>query len=116
VQGHISILLSTALLAEYREALLRKKIRTLRGLGERDIELLLVALATSAIVREPEPRTAAPGTGGGHLWSLVQSEPNCVLVTGDHASVASPPPRSRVLQPRQFVDLLTLIQRYLTSS
>ena len=99
-------LLSTALLAEYREALLRKKIRKLHGLSERDVEALLVALATNAVVREPGPRTAAPDTKDDHLWSLVQSEANCVLVTGDHALVASPPPKSHVLQPRQFVDLL----------
>ena len=64
------------------------------------------ALATNAIVHEPEPRTGAPDTNDDHLWSLVQSEANCVLVTGDHALVASPPPKAHVLQPRQFVDLL----------
>jgi uncharacterized protein len=105
-KGAFPFLLSTALLAEYREVLLRKKIRALHGLGERDIEALLVTLATSAIVREPQPRTGAPDTNDNHLWSLVQSEVNCVLVTGDHALIASPPPRSHALQPRQFVDLL----------
>jgi putative PIN family toxin of toxin-antitoxin system len=99
-------LLSTALLAEYREVLLRKKIRELHGLSERDVEALLVALATNAVVREPEPRTGAPDKNDDHLWSLVQSVANCVLVTGDHALVANPPPKSHVLQPRQFVDLL----------
>ena len=105
-KGAFPFLLSTALLAEYREVLLRKKIRALHGLSERDIEALLVALATSAIVREPEPRTGAPDTKDDHLWSLVQSETNCVLVTGDQALAKSPPPKSHVLQPRQFVDLL----------
>ena len=92
--------------AEYREVLLRKKIRKLHGLSERDVEALLVALATNAIVREPKRLTGAPDANDDHLWSLVQSEANCVLVTGDLVLVASPPPKSRVLQPRQFVDLL----------
>jgi len=105
-KGAFPFLLSTVLLAEYREVLLRKKIRKLHGLSERNVEALLVALATNAIVREPEPRTGAPDTNDDHLWSLVQSEANCVLVTGDHALVASPPPKAHVLQPRQFVDLL----------
>ena len=50
-KGAFPFLLSTALLAEYREVLLRKKIRKLHGLSERDVEALLVALATNAIVR-----------------------------------------------------------------
>jgi putative PIN family toxin of toxin-antitoxin system len=99
-------LLSTDLLAEYREVLLRKRIRTLHALSERDVDTLLTLIAANAIIREPEPRTRAPDTKDDHLWSLVQSEANCVLVTGDHALVACPPPRSHVLQPRQFVDLL----------
>ena len=99
-------LLSTALLAEYREVLLRKKIRTLHALSERDVDAVLTVLASNAIVREPEPRTGAPDAKDDHLWSLVQSEANCVLVTGDQALLASPPPNSHVLQPRQFVDLL----------
>ena len=106
-KGAFPFLLSTALLAEYREVLLRKKIRTLHALSEHDVDVLLTVLAANAIIREPEPRTGAPDTKDDHLWSLVQSEANCVLVTGDHALVASPPPRSTVLQPRQFMDRLS---------
>ena len=40
-------------IAEYREVLLRKKIRASPRLNERDVEALLIALATNAIVREP---------------------------------------------------------------
>jgi uncharacterized protein len=104
--GAFPFLLSTALLAEYREVLLRKKIRTIHGLGGREVEDLLVALATNAMVREPEPRTGAPDISDFQVWSLVQSEANCVLVTGDLALLESPPPRSRVLLPRQFVNML----------
>ena len=105
-EGAFPFLLSTALLTEYREVLLVKKIRTLHRLSERDIDDLLTALAANAVVREPEPRTGAPDTKDNHLWSLVQSEANCVLVKGAHALVESPPPKCTVLQPRQFVDLL----------
>ena len=105
-KGTFPFLLSTPLLAVYRAVLLRKKIRSLHGLSKRDVEAVLVAVATNAIVREPEPQIGAPDTNDDHLWSLVQSEAHCVLVTGDHALVASPRPKSRVLQPRQIVDLL----------
>lgn len=105
-KGAFTFLLSIALLAEYREVLLRKKIRALHALSERDIDVLLTLLAANAVVREPEPRTGAPDAKDNHLWSLVQSEANCVLVTGDKVLAESPPPKSAVLQPRQFADLL----------
>ena len=72
-KGAFPFLLSTALLAEYREVLLRKKIHKLHGLSERDVEALLVALATNAIVREPEPRTGAPDTNDDHLGLLFRA-------------------------------------------
>lgn len=106
-KGAFPFLLSTALLAEYREVLLRKKIRELHGLSERNVDALLTVLAANAIIREPEPRIGAPDTKDDHVWSLVQSETNCVLVTGDQALAKSPPPRSTVLRPRQFADLLS---------
>ena len=105
-EGAFPFLLSTALLAEYREVLLRPKIRAFHSLSERDVDILLTLLAANAIVREPRPRTGAPDAKDDHLWSLVQSEANCVLVTGDHVLAETPPPKSSVLQPRQFVDLL----------
>ncbi|MDQ2916430.1 MAG: putative toxin-antitoxin system toxin component, PIN family [Pseudomonadota bacterium] len=105
-KGAFPFLLSTALLGEYREVLLRKKIRVLHGLSESQVDILLTVLAANAIVREPEPRTGAPDAKDDHLWSLVQSESNCVLVTGDQALAKSPPPKSVVLQPRGFVDSL----------
>jgi len=90
----------------YREVLLRKKIRVLHGLSERDVDALLTAIAANAIVREPEAQTGAPDAKDDHLWSLVQGEANSVLVTGDHALEQRPPPKSAVLQPREFVDSL----------
>jgi putative PIN family toxin of toxin-antitoxin system len=99
-------LLSTELLVEYREVLLREKIRALHGLSEQEVDLLLTVLAANAIVREPEARSGAPDAKDDHLWSLLQSEANTVLVTGDHALAKSPPPKSAVLAPREFVALL----------
>jgi uncharacterized protein len=104
--GAFPFLLSTALLAEYREVLLRKKIRSLHGLSEREVDVLLAAIAAAAIVREPEPKTGAPDAKDDHLWSLLQSQANSVLVTGDHALAKSAPPKSTVVTPREFADQL----------
>lgn len=104
--GAFPFMLSTALLAEYREVLLRKKIRALHGLSEREVDLLLTVIATHAIVHEPEAGTGAPDAKDDHLWSLVQVAANSVLVTGDHALAKKPPPNSDVLSPRDFVALI----------
>lgn len=105
-KGAFPFLVSAALLAEYREVLLRKKIRALHGLSERDVDVLLTVIATNAIVREPEARTGAPDAKDNHLWSLLQSQANSVLVTGDLALAKSPPEKSTVLEPREFAALL----------
>src|SRR4030095_2451861 len=74
-QGAFPFLLSTALLTEYREVLLRAKIRKIHGLGEREIDLLLTEIATHAIVREPEATAGAPDPKDNHLWALVLGVP-----------------------------------------
>jgi putative PIN family toxin of toxin-antitoxin system len=104
--GAFPFLVSTALLSEYREVLLRKKIRSLHGLTEREVDQLLIAIAAAAIVREPQARTGAPDAKDNHLWSLLLTQPNSVLVTGDQVLAKSPPPKSAVVTPREFVDQL----------
>lgn len=105
-RGALPFLLSAALLAEYREVLLRTKIRSLHGLNQREIDSLLTVLAANGIVREPENRPGAPDIHDEHVWSLVQSKPGCVLVTGDQALIDTGIPQSAVLSPRQFVQLV----------
>ena len=106
-RGKFPFLLSTSLLAEYREVLLRKKIRAMHGLSEREIDSLLTVLASNAIVREPKFHPGAPDANDEHVWSLVQSEAGCALVTGDHALIEHPPRQSPVISPRQFVEALS---------
>ena len=105
-RGAFPFLLSDALLAEYREVLLRAKIRKLHGLGEQEVDQVLTEIATHAIVRQPEARTGAPDAKDNHLWSLLHAQPGSVLVTGDRALAGKPPPKSAVLQPREFAGLL----------
>ncbi|MEO7810480.1 MAG: putative toxin-antitoxin system toxin component, PIN family [Usitatibacter sp.] len=105
--GGFPFLLSSALLAEYREVLLRPSIRKLHGLKERELDDLLTSIAANAIVREPKPRTGAPDVKDNHLWSLVQSASGAILVTGDLALIDHPPPSSTAQLPRDFVDSLT---------
>ena len=63
-------------------------------------------IAANAIVREPEHHDGAPDVDDTHVWSLVENNPNYVLVTGDKLLLEHRSPKSRVVTPRQFVDLL----------
>lgn len=106
-RGAFPFVLSTALLAEYREVLLRRKIRALHGLSEREVDALLTAIATNAIVREPAHREGAPDAADAHVRSLVASDPSHVLVTGDKLLLEHLPRGCRGMIPRQFADMLT---------
>lgn len=101
-RGAFPFLLSDQLLAEYRDVLLRAKIRKLHGLAANEIDQVLTEIATHAIVREPAPRTGAPDPKDNHLWSLLLEQPGSVLVTGDFALGRKPAPGSDVLAPREF--------------
>jgi putative PIN family toxin of toxin-antitoxin system len=102
--GRIPFLLSEALLAEYRKVLLRPRIRERHGLSDEEIDRLLIALATVAMIRHPAPRTGAPDPNDDHLWSLVLDTPGSWLVTGNIALARSPPGSVRVLSPREYVE------------
>jgi len=106
-RGAFPFLLSDQLLAEYREVLLRPKIRKLHGLNANEVDQVLTEIATHAIIREPAPRTGAPDAKDNHLWSLLLDQPGSVLVTGDLALGRKPPPGSEVLAPREFVSSLS---------
>ncbi|MGB5879886.1 MAG: putative toxin-antitoxin system toxin component, PIN family [Thermoanaerobaculia bacterium] len=104
LDGRFTFLLSTALLAEYRQVLLRPKIRTHHGLTEDEIDRILTELITNAIVREPEPSShQAPEPGDQHLWDLLATEAGTVLVTGDRRLLQGPPPNILVQPPASFM-------------
>ena len=103
--GRFPFLLSLDLLAEYREVLLRPKIQKLHGLREAEVDAVLAALTANGITREP-PRSPGKTDSGGddHLWALLATQPEAVLVTGDRALTDRPPAWAQVLSPRAFCD------------
>ena len=105
LEGRFVFLLSADLLSEYRQVLLRPKIRGLHGLAPEAIDTILTELAANAAFRDPPPSGPAPDRGDDHLWALAASEPDSLLVTGDRKLIDSPPPGTPVLSPRRFVDL-----------
>ena len=104
IEASFPFLISAALLAEYREVLLRPKIGSRHGLDTDEIDSLLTEIVANAIVREPTPSPdEAPTTQDQHLWNLLASEPGTVLITGDQELLNQPPKGTSVISPAGFV-------------
>lgn len=95
--------ISEALLAEYRDVLARPKLCKAHGLGPAELETLLTEIAQHAIVLRPVEAHRAPDPGDQHLWELLATRPDLLLVTGDkllHEDIAMSP---RLLTAEAFV-------------
>jgi len=104
--GAFPFLLSVELLAEYRDVLLRPAIQARHKLDEPEIERLLENLVKEAIIRAPDRTVMAPDLDDQHIWDLLSSHPQALLVTGDRQLVDSAPSGMSVLSPAAFVELL----------
>lgn len=101
--GELRFLLCVELLTEYRTVLLRKKIRARHGLDEDEIDLLLEALATNAVVADIAERDeTAPHVGDNHLWRLLSARPGAGMISGDARLLRKPPPDTRLVTPRDW--------------
>jgi putative PIN family toxin of toxin-antitoxin system len=99
--------LSEALLAEYREVLVRPRIHKAHGLTAAQIETVLVELARHAIVLAPVAAAArAPDAGDQHLWDLLEAHRALRLVTGDKRLLASKAMVGRALTAADFLRAL----------
>jgi predicted nucleic acid-binding protein len=68
---------------------------------------MLEALATDAVVVDIAGRKeTAPDPGDDFLWRLLAARSTAGLITGDSALLERPPPRTRVISPRAWVDEL----------
>lgn len=101
-----AFVVSSALLAEYREVLLRPKLVKRHGLSESEIDTLMTDLARHAIVLTPTastPLAIAPDAGDQFLWDLLDTRPDLLLVTGDQLLLQETAMRERVMAPLDFV-------------
>lgn len=107
LDGSLIHVVSPALLAEYRAVLLRPKLARLHGLDEAQIDVLLTEIVANAMWREAADDTAheAPDPGDAHLWALLASTPDAVLITGDRLLLDGPRPGSAVITSTEFIDL-----------
>ncbi|MFU8821654.1 MAG: putative toxin-antitoxin system toxin component, PIN family [Gammaproteobacteria bacterium] len=103
--GRLLYLMSPALLREYRAVLLRPKIVKFHGLGEPEVDRVLVDLTANAIWREPDHASAAPDPGDDHLWALLAAHDGSILITGDRLLQAKSPAGSRVISPSAWLEI-----------
>jgi putative PIN family toxin of toxin-antitoxin system len=87
LDGRIMHLLSPALLQEYREVLLRPKLRKLHGLSKAEVDQILSEITANAIWREP---AESRGT-------------DAILVTGDQLLLDNPPRAASTILPKTCV-------------
>jgi putative PIN family toxin of toxin-antitoxin system len=107
--GQFSFLLSHDLLCEYRNVLLRPRIRNLHGLSENEIDVILTTIVTNAIVQEPEATPIqAPDLQDQHLWQLLLANHKAALITGDLRLIDNPLTGRSVLTPRTFIELMNI--------
>jgi putative PIN family toxin of toxin-antitoxin system len=107
LERRFNFLLSRDLLIEYRSVLLRPKIQGLHGLREEEIDQILTEITANAIAIEPtETSLEPPDKKDRHLWQLLESHKDSVLVTGDRRLQKSSHYKGRLLSPREFVDSL----------
>jgi putative PIN family toxin of toxin-antitoxin system len=106
LSARIHYLLSPDLLGEYRNVLMRSKIKELHGLESLDIDRILTEFAFNAIWREPVLKVNAPGLGDNHLWALLSACRGSVLVTGDRLLLENPPDFTSVMKPLSFLGLM----------
>jgi uncharacterized protein len=101
-----AFVVSEALLAEYREVLVRPKLRKLHGLSEAEVDAILTDMARHAIVLTPvsaEENPKAPDAGDQFLWDLLAARADLVLVTGDKLLLQDEAMQQRVILPTEFV-------------
>jgi putative PIN family toxin of toxin-antitoxin system len=104
LNGRFIYLLSPDLLAEYRLVLLRPAIISRHGLSAEEVDDLLEDLAAGAVWREPAKEATAPDPGDNHLWALLACYPKTALVTADRLLLENPPPGTKILAPREFLE------------
>ena len=106
LDGRLLYLMCGELLTEYSSVLRRPRLARIHGLTDAELDRLLTELVANAVWREPAMAGSAPDRGDDHLWAMLASYPEALLVTGDQLLLDNPPGEASVISPRQFVDSL----------
>ncbi len=103
------MIVGTDLLNESRRVLLEPRALAFLGLTTDDIETVLSDIEAGAQIEARSAGPACPDPTDQHLWDLLASVPEAVLVTGERMLLSSGHFPGRILSPREFAE------RYLAS-
>ncbi len=100
--GLLRFAVCDALLAEYREVLLRPKLKRRHLQDDEKVAAFIAQIAAGAIHIQTQPGPKAPDPGDQMLWDLLASRDDLQLVTGDRLLLKNSRMRGRVLTPEAF--------------
>ena len=103
LDGRVIYLLSGDQLDEYSNVLRRPSLVRLHRRTDEQLDRLLADVVVSAVWRDPAGGDT-PDPHDAHLWALLASHPQSLLVTGDRLLVENPPSGASVVSPRHFAD------------
>lgn len=105
--GQIRFLISAELLSEYREVLLRPKIRRRHRLSDAEVDVLLTDIAAAGVFLEIEAPAISRGRkDDDHLRQILAADASATLVTGDLKLIDLMGRGARVLTARAFTERL----------
>lgn len=105
LDGRIAVIASARLLDEYERTLWKPRLAKLHGLTGDEIRLYVAHISLLAELRDPgSAKCSCPDPRDQHLWDLLESGPDVVLVTGELALLRSEDFPDRVVSPREFVE------------
>jgi putative PIN family toxin of toxin-antitoxin system len=103
-EGAHPALFSPELLREYRTVLLSPAAMRWHGQSQRRVFSFLEALKSVGHVVDPGIGPDCPDPRDQHLWDLLATRRDAVLVTGEHELLRSRLFPGRVLSPRDFAE------------
>ena len=109
IGGRFRFLLSIDLLTEYRDVLVRPRIRARHGLPNASVDVMLTEIAANgAMLEVSQLGDRKARRADEHLWRLLATAPAATLITGDLRLIARPVRGARVISAREFVDSLEM--------
>ena len=107
LDGDLLYLMAGDLLDGYSSVLRCPALVRVHRCTDDDIDRLLACLVANSIWREPAVDGDAPDSGDNHLWALLATFPQALLVTGDGLLLDNPPSNASVTSARDFADMIS---------
>ena len=110
LEGTLLYLMSGDLLDEYSSVLRRPALVRLHRCTDDEIDRVLACLVANAMWREPAVDGDAPDSGDDHLWALLATFSQALLVTGDGLLLDNPPSNAAVISARDLPNMISAAQ------